>query len=102
MKKLQRITACFAFIFNVEYNSLRGLIDTKEKIQCAVIARDLLGLSWRELGVYFNINKKYLEHKAQDLRIEVELNDVLFCKLQGVQKLWSLMNVDGLNELNDA
>ena len=98
--KLNRLTACFAFIFNKNYYDIRGFLDSDAKVQCAFLAKELLGYSWLDLGKYYSIDRWYLRNKMNDVKIEVELSDHLALMMSGVRQLWRLMEVNGVIELD--
>jgi len=98
VKTLNRITSCVAFLFNTDYNGLRGFNDEGNKFACAYLAKKLTGFDDGVISTYFRTNVGYMRSKFEDIAIQLEIDDDLVMKFGQVQGLWKLVQ-DGEMEL---
>lgn len=98
-KILSRITCFVGAILNVEYNSMRGFEDTKEKFYCAYIAKNLTGMGDGVISTFYRVNTKYMLNKFEDVQIALQIDNDLVLKLNQVKSFYELIVV---NETFDA
>ena len=89
-KRLDRFTACFAFVFNCEYNSLRGITDEKHKLLCIYAARRTFQIDDGVLSAYYRINVAYMRRKMEDAALALLMNEALADRIGNVRLYWEL------------
>ena len=89
-KKLNRFTACFAFVMNVEFNHLRGFAPCETKMLCIYVAKRTLGIDSRILAAYYRLDRQYMEKKLHDIAIKLLIDKDLQNKLGNVRLYWEL------------
>jgi len=91
VKTLNRITSCVSFLFNTDYNGLRGFNDEGNKFECAYLAKKLTGYDDGVISTYFRTNVGYMRNKFEDIAIQLEIDDDLVMKFGQVRGLWRVV-----------
>jgi hypothetical protein len=89
-KKLDRFTACFAFVFNADFNSMRGITDNFNKMLCIYAARRTFGMGDGILSTYYRINVGYMQKQMEHVAMQLLINDELAERLGNVRLYWEL------------
>lgn len=89
--KLNRFTACYALVMNVEYNHIRGFAPVEWKMLCIYVAHRTLGVSYHVLAAYYRVSKRSIEERMEDVSIQVLIDEELNVKLGNVRLYWELV-----------
>ena len=88
---LQRFTAAYAFVFNVEYNSVNGFSHGPEKWRAVYLARETLGFRDSVICDYYKAPSGQLMDKVNGLKIALEIDDELMIKFEQLKRIWVLI-----------
>lgn len=89
MRTLNRFTACVAFVFNTDFNSLRGVLDGDNKLYCTYLANQLLDYDAGDLSDYYRINKLYMMRSWTNVILSALVYDALEEKFETVKSMWN-------------
>lgn len=90
LKELDRFTACFAFVFNADYNSLRGITDPIHKMVCIYAARKIFDVSNGVISTYYRVNVEYMLTQMEEVALSELLYENVAQKLKNLRLYWEL------------
>lgn len=92
-KQLNRFTACFAFVMNVDFNHIRGFADRDVKMLCIYAAMKELDVNVWELSNYYRLPKLFIFEQMRHIAVQTLVNDDLRNAIDDVLLFWNLLTV---------
>lgn len=77
-------------MFDADYNSVRGLLDSTNKVYCAYLAVSFLKIDAGIVSSFFRMNVEYMKNKFEDVVITKTLHPELEKQMFELGRIWHL------------